>query len=98
MDEATPPTVSVAPAARSATDLPADAPWWAKWIIANAREGWKMFSVQWPVIIGVLIEIYQTFPDEVKAIVPGSWMPHLAAAAFLATAALRFVNQSKEPQ
>lgn len=81
---------------RRDTDLPPQAPWWMRWLVANFREGWKWLSVQWPVAVGVLIELYQTFPDEVKAVIPSAWMPHLAAAAFLATAALRFVNQSKE--
>src|SRR5678816_1117539 len=57
--DSTPPTVSAVPSAR--TDLPADSPWWAKWIVANVSEAWKMFSVNVPTICAVMIEANELY-------------------------------------
>lgn len=84
-----------APARRS-TDLPPDAPWWMRWIVANWNDGWKWLSVQWPIICGGFIEVYTTYADQLSKYVPATWLPHLAAAAFWIGAALRFVNQAKK--
>ena len=98
MDETTLPpiaakTVSAAPTAR--TDLPPDAPWWARWIVANASEAWKMFSVNIPVIGAALIEVDQASGGQLMQLVPASWRPHAAAAALVGAAVLRLVNQKK---
>ena len=79
--------------ARRSTDLPPDAPWWMRWIVANFREGWRWFSVQWPIICAGLIQLYTWYPNEISEFVPAKWMPHLASAAFILTAVLRFINQ-----
>ncbi len=79
----------ILPVAR--TDLPPEAPWWAKYLAVKISEGWKLLSVNVPIICGVVIEISTTFGD----LIPKEWMPHLATLALWATAILRFVNQKK---
>ena len=82
---------------RRATDLPDDAPWWAKWLVANANQAFTWWSVQWPVVCGILIESYTAYGDELSAWLPATWMPHLAAIGFFLTALLRVTRQRRTP-
>ena len=87
--------------ARRATDLPADAPWWARYIESNVREAWKWASVQFPVLVAVCAEIYATDPagvnQWVQQTVPATWWPHLVAGGCLVQIALRVVNLKGKP-
>lgn len=74
-------------------NLPKDAPWWARWCVTNWRDGWKWWSSNWSIIFGILSELYAQYPAKFEELIPTHWMPHVAAVAFLAVAALRFVSQ-----
>ena len=92
------PAVDPIPA-RRATDLPADAPWWAKWLEANVHEAWKWASVRWSALCFAVAEVYAMDPGGFKQFVhdhiPATWWPHLVGGAFLATAAFRIVRIAK---
>lgn len=87
------------PPARRATDLPADAPWWARWIDANIKEAWKWGSVWWPAICAGAFEVYAQDPsgiqDMVRNVVPSSWWPHILALGCVVSIFLRVLNLSK---
>jgi hypothetical protein len=76
--------------------LPPDAPWWARWIEANAREAWKWASMRWSAVCVVLAEVYAMYPketaDAVKSLLPEKWWPHVIALAFLANMVFRVVK------
>lgn len=74
-------------------NLPKDAPWWARWIVANWREGWRWWSSNWSILCGIGTEIYATHQPEIDSVIPSAWLPHIAAAAFVMTTVLRFVQQ-----
>ncbi len=77
-----------APARRS-SDLPPDAPWWARWIEANIHKAWTVLYG----FAGVAVEVYATYPAEinemVKALVPAALWPHIIAVALIVNAARR---------
>ena len=81
----------------SDTDLPADAPWWARWLVANVREAWKWASVQWPVFCAVCLEVYAQFSDQVdsfvQSLIPATWYPHFIAGAFIVGAFVRLLRK-----
>lgn len=96
MSDTPPATTSVLPT--SNTDLPQDAPWWARYLVSNAREGWKMFSVNIPTIGAFLIEANELYGKQIQEFMPTSWIPHVASIMLLVTAAMRLVNQQKAPK
>ena len=77
------------------TDLPPDAPWWARWIVANAREGWKFLSFNVPIISAAVIEADQASGGQLMNLLPATWRPHVAALGLVGVALLRFINQQK---
>lgn len=82
--------------ARRATDLPADAPWYLRYIEANIKEAWKWASVRLPAAGLILAELYAADPAGVQSIVQqyvpaGAW-PHLLAAGCAVQMLLRVVN------
>lgn len=81
---------------RRSTDLPPDAPWWARWMVANVNEAWKWGSMWWPFLCASALEVYAAMPDEinkaVKAMVPETWVPHLLAVGFAISMLLRVLN------
>lgn len=79
------------------SNLPADAPWWARWLVAEWGQAWRWLSVQWPLICGTLAEVYAQYGDEIAKHVPPNWVPHIVAAAFWLTMALRLMKQ-KSPE
>ena len=89
-------TEDTLPPARRATDLPSDAPWWARYIEANAKEAWRWASMQWGAFVFVAAEVYAADPvgvqAHVKEMVPAAWWPHIIAGASLAAMVLRVVN------
>ena len=90
------PAEAPAPAAASPmAPLPADAPWWARWMVGNARQAWRWGSVRWPAFCAIGCEIYAQYGDQILAYIPESWRPHLLAAAFGLTIILRVINLSK---
>lgn len=82
--------------ARRATDLPPDAPWWARWLDANIKQCWKWASVWWPAVCTVAAETYAQNPQEitgyVQSLVPANWWPHIIAAGFVVSMAARVIN------
>lgn len=80
-------------------DLPPDAPWWARWIVANVGEAWHWASMRWPAFCAACCEVYAQYTDPINAFVashvPKNWMPHLLAAAFVVSMLLRVLKQSK---
>ena len=86
---------------RRATDLPADAPWWARYIETNAKEAYQWASVRLPAGVAILAEIYAANPAEVNTwvqqTVPATWWPHLLAGGCLIQVALRVVNLKGTP-
>jgi hypothetical protein len=89
-------TDEVATPARRSTDLPPDAPWWARWLVANADQAWKWASVWWPVSCAAVAEVYAQYPAEitdfVRGLLPASWWPHVLSGAFLAGAVFRIIK------
>lgn len=85
--------------ARRATDIPPDAPWWARWLVANFNEAYKWASVWWPAFCAGCLEVYAQNPDEINAFVqshiPASWWPHVLAGAFVVSMAVRVVSFAK---
>ena len=102
MDEPVTLGTSAPVPARRASDLPPDAPWWAKWIVANIDEAWKWGSVWWPAFCAAAAETYaadaQQINDFVKGIIPPTWWPHVLAAAFIVSMFLRVLNLSRKKQ
>jgi len=85
--------------ARRATDLPPDAPWWARWIVANVDQAWKWGSVWWPAVCASSLEIYAQDPkaanEFLQTVIPASWWPHLLAGGFVVSMILRVLNLAK---
>ena len=87
------------PPLRRSTDLPSDAPWWARWFVANIKEAGQWASVRFGAIIAVLAEVYAADPAGVQAVVkdwvPISWWPHIVAGAFVVNSAWRIAHLTK---
>ena len=101
LNETPVPTATITPAPADApagplAPLPDSAPWWAKWMVANARQAWRWGSVRWPVFCAIGCEVYAQYGDQIIAYIPESWRPHLLAAAFGVTIILRVINLSKD--
>ena len=96
MDTQTPDPVPAADP--GLTPLPADSPWWARWMVANWREVYRWASA-WFAAAGVMAaELYAQDPALFDAI-PVSWRPHIAAAAFVVSILLRLKRQlPKDPK
>lgn len=79
--------------------LPADTPWWARLLIEDFRSAWRFASVWWPAACASAAEVYAQDPQSVnefvQAHVPAGWWPHIVAAAFVVSAAVRVIRQSK---
>ena len=82
--------------ARRSTDLPTDAPWWARYLEANIKDAWRWASVRYGAFIAIAAEAYAADPagvqDMVQSVVPTSWWPHIIAAGGVAAVFLRVVN------
>lgn len=77
--------------------LPADTPWWARILIDNAREAWKLASVWWPALCTAAVEFYAEDKEQVDswfdAVIPAKYRPHLLAAAFGISILARVIKQ-----
>ena len=97
--EATTPPMSTAPA-RRATDLPPDAPWWARWIEANAVEAWKWASVQLPIAYSAFLLYYATNQEKVhqwiQANIPAKYWPWIGIFACVVQIVARIVSLKKK--
>ena len=89
------PEATIPPARRS-TDLPPDAPWWARWFVANVSEAWKWFSVQIPLWCGTAAAFWPLYGEQIIQHVPDKWGNYFVAAAFWLTMGARLVSQSKK--
>ena len=76
-----------------ATDLPADAPWWAKYLVANAGNWWRWAST-WILAAAVAApEAYEALP-QLQQYVPPAVFHHLEAVL----AILAFIGRlAKQP-
>lgn len=94
------------PPNRRATDLPDDAPWWARWLDANFRDAWRWASVWWPGLCAAAIEIWaqlpaeqqQQFLDSLISLIPVSLRPHALASIFCASIVLRVLNLARRKE
>ena len=91
------------PPLRRATDLPADAPWYARWIEANVKEAYKWASVQVPLFYSACMVYYAMNQEQVhqwvQANVPAKYWPWIGLAACIWQIAARVVKlPKKEPQ
>ena len=81
---------------RRSTDLPPDAPWWARWFVANIREAWRWASVRWGAGVAIVAEVYAQDPAGVQkfveGFVPNSWWPHIIAGGSALAVILRVIN------
>ena len=84
---------------RRSTDLPADAPWWARWMVANINEAWRWGSMWWPFLCASALEVYAAAPQEINDLIqtniPKGWWPHLLAGGFALSMILRVLNLAK---
>lgn len=96
------PVAPIPTPARRATDLPPDAPWWARWLEANVKEAWKWASMRWSAACILLAEVYAAYPQEttnaVKSLIPQKYWAHVVALAFLANMILRVVKLKGDPK
>lgn len=58
------------PPARRETDLPADAPWYARWFVANVRAFYKWLSTWLIAAAAAAPLLYEHLPDLQKEISP----------------------------
>lgn len=73
-------------------NLPADAPWWARWMVAEWRDFYKWLNSYF---IGAMIALpsaYEVLPKQYQDMIPVSAMHWLQALLGLAT----FVNLMKK--
>ena len=89
------------PPTRRSTDLPADAPWLARYLEANIKEAWRWASVRWGIFVTVAAEAYAADPADVQSLlgawIPASAWPHIVALGGLAGVLLRVVNLKGKP-
>jgi hypothetical protein len=83
-------------------ELPPEAPWWAKWLDANARDAWRWASVRWSAFCAAAAEVYAYNPNQVnewiQKEVPSSWWPHIVALVCLMQLFFRVTKLKKETQ
>lgn len=73
--------------------LPADAPWWARWVVSNWRDAWRWISVQLAVILGAVPIAYENVAL-VREYVSASTLHHAIAVLALLQIVGRLKNQS----
>lgn len=62
-------------------------------IIKNWQKGWKLFSVQALAVAGAIPVIWSQLPDDVKAMIPASWMGGITAVVAVCGIVARLVKQ-----
>lgn len=66
-------------------NLPADAPWWARWMIAEWKNAWKWIGTWYILLLGSAAELQAFAPDYLAQYVDPMWSHHIMAViAFLA--------------
>jgi hypothetical protein len=77
--------------------LPNDAPWWARWLVAEWQQCYRWFSVQALAFLAIAPEAYEMAP-QLQAALPPVWMHHLQA--FVAVAAIlgRLMQQKSKTE
>ena len=75
------PDGTVSPPARRATDLPPDAPWWARYLEANAKQAWRYAAHAADAGVIALATAYAEYPQEtvaaIEKMIPASYWPYL---------------------
>lgn len=62
-------------------------------VIDNWKQGWKLFSVQALALAGAIPVIWTQLPDDVKAMIPASWMGVITAVVAVCGIIGRLVKQ-----
>lgn len=91
---------------RRSTDIPDDAPWWAKWMVSNVDQAWRWASVQIPATCIAVAEGYNLLDDATKkkvidalnTVIPEKYKVHVLAILFLAFIVIRTVKLPKKDQ
>ena len=84
------------------TPLPAEAPWYIRWLVANWRTIWREFSTWFIAAAGLLAAMPEVAPDLWHQLGFGEAITHYASmACALAALISKYVRQptlEKEPQ
>jgi hypothetical protein len=64
-------------------------------LVENWRDCWKWFSVRALAAIGLLPAVWMMLPEDLRAYVPATWLPWIAAAVALGGLVGRMVDQTK---
>lgn len=78
-----------------ATDLPADAPWWARWIVANYRDWFKWLS-QWFFVALGIVPVLRENSDWFQAHLSAPQFHYLMTALAVLGFISRFINQTRK--
>lgn len=81
------------------TDLPPDAPWWARWLSENWREIYREISTLFMAAVGflaLLSEYLSTAPSEIQTMVSVSTLHWLMGLGSFAAIASKFVKQKEK--
>ncbi|MBY6255731.1 MULTISPECIES: hypothetical protein [Enterobacteriaceae] len=62
-------------------------------VIENWKQSWKLFSVQALAVAGTIPVIWSQLPDDVKAMIPASWMGAITAVVAVCGIVGRLVKQ-----
>ena len=79
--------------ARRDTDIPPDAPWWARLIIGEWRSAWKWLSVQVAFLIGAGAELQALAPDFLNQYASPQVQHHIMGALAVLVILGRIKNQ-----
>ena len=97
------PVAPVAPApvpARRATDIPADAPWYIRWLAANWQLIWKEWSswALWLIgFLGAAAEIMPMWVPDAKQVLSGPVLHWLIVACAVSAFLLKYIKQGPKP-
>ena len=81
--------------------LPDNAPWYAKWIVANVEQAWRWGSVQIPAACALLSAVYLADPAGVTKLVhdnvPATWWPWISLGVSVWMMAARVTQVPPKP-
>ena len=77
------------------SNLPADAPWWARWLVAEWKDFWKWLNTWLIGTLAGLPGVYELMPEKYQAMIPASWMHWVMVAVGVATF-INLVRKKKE--
>lgn len=74
--------------------LPPDAPWWARWIVANWKDAWKWFTT-WVFAALAIVPQLQEHTELLTGLLTPSQFNKLVSVLALLGFVLRLVNQQR---